>query len=441
MFMMLCAVYLVVTVLFRYEDTVSFTAWSVNFWDCLFSKGGLSSYYAYSMENIRGAYHDAPQGSWLTFFPWILWNFPVWLLNLQPVDVTGTIYLIWAKILLLICIFVMCRFIYKIVLKITEDNNKAILAALFNLASLEILDSAAYAGQDEVIYLTIFLGYLSFRMDGKRLAALIAAVVSITLCPIMIIPYIIGELCLTGNIFQLIINCVIAVIPSGIFEAAYRKDVHYAELKDFNTIGIFQTMMNTFSIETGFGKVCIPAVLLVVIAGYCFIRNTSGENGKDKAIFTIQALALSFLCLSFGMHAIFYRYCLYVPFFVLLVFTKKLNIKVNMLLLMAVGAARFLISLVNDYNFNTRYMNATAARLLGNSAEKGHLVNSMGLGFDTSLYMLRAISWGLVLLLLWLCIFCKEEKREISLSEKTIVLMQTIIPVAVLVWWCIFCIM
>lgn len=74
----LIVLYLVISVLFRYEDTVSYTVWSVNFWDLLF-QGRLGEYYTYSYENLRQAPHGLFCGSYLTVFPWILWNFPLWL--------------------------------------------------------------------------------------------------------------------------------------------------------------------------------------------------------------------------------------------------------------------------------------------------------------------------------------------------------------------------
>ena len=36
--------YVLTTVIFRYVDTISFTAWSVSFWDCLF-EGKLNEFY------------------------------------------------------------------------------------------------------------------------------------------------------------------------------------------------------------------------------------------------------------------------------------------------------------------------------------------------------------------------------------------------------------
>ena len=64
----LIILYLVISVLFRYEDTVSYTVWSVNFWDLLF-QGRLGDYYSYSHENLRQAPHGLFCGSYLTVFP------------------------------------------------------------------------------------------------------------------------------------------------------------------------------------------------------------------------------------------------------------------------------------------------------------------------------------------------------------------------------------
>ncbi len=52
----LCAIsYLFISVVFRYEDTVSFTAYGVTFWDALFS-GDLGNYYTYASQNLRGSF-------------------------------------------------------------------------------------------------------------------------------------------------------------------------------------------------------------------------------------------------------------------------------------------------------------------------------------------------------------------------------------------------
>jgi hypothetical protein len=167
---MICLCYFLFTVIFRYEDTISFTAWSVEFWDCLFNGNGISDYYTYSNINVREAFHGVPAGSWLTFFPWIIWNFPLYLTHVEPTsEVIGQVCIVWSKGLLLVSLFAMSVYIYKIVMRLTRGNSTVSLyAILLTCGSLELFDSIAYTGQDEIIYLCFFVMAVFYMMKGKK---------------------------------------------------------------------------------------------------------------------------------------------------------------------------------------------------------------------------------------------------------------------------------
>ena len=166
--------YAFIMMVFRYIDGVSFTAWSVSFWDVLFSGNGGHDF-TYSVGALRGSCHEGVLIEWLTFFPWIIWNFPLWLthpLSKNP-DVSGMRCVLWSKMFLVVCLVVLCIYVYKILMRITKNDFTFSLAGVLMVASsLEMLDSVAYAGQDEVVYLATFAIALHQLIAGKKKSGL-----------------------------------------------------------------------------------------------------------------------------------------------------------------------------------------------------------------------------------------------------------------------------
>lgn len=182
----LCAIsYLFISVVFRYEDTVSFTTYGVTFWDALFS-GNLGNYYTYASQNLRGALHPVEVFEWITFLPWVIWCYPIWVTH--PLsgnsDVTGMKCIIWSKMLFAICIIVMCIYLYKLIMRLADNDFEFSMAGVILVAAnLEILNSTAYAGRDEMVYLMTLVIAIYEYISGKKKTSFIFLVLTVAFLP------------------------------------------------------------------------------------------------------------------------------------------------------------------------------------------------------------------------------------------------------------------
>jgi len=103
------------SIIFRYGDGLSITAWSVEIWDAIAS-GRLSDFTAVTTENLRGAPHGAC-GAIIQLLPWAIWNFPIWLTH--PLNgsayIFSSICVLWSKLFLIGCAFLGGLLCYRII--------------------------------------------------------------------------------------------------------------------------------------------------------------------------------------------------------------------------------------------------------------------------------------------------------------------------------------
>lgn len=402
--------YFFVLTFFRYDDTVSFTAWSVTFWDSLFS-GNLGQYFTYAMNNYRGAMHSAYHVSYITFFPWIIWNFPLWLLHplSKNADVTGMKCVIWSKLFLILCLVVLCIFVYKMLMQLSENDFTFSLAGVVIVAaSLEMLDAIAYAGQDEIVYITTLIISMYQYIHGKKRSGLVLAVLSVTFSPIMIIPVLVMFFLMEKRIWKLAIDSVICFLPTLLFSFAYRNDAAFQLGKSsLNTIGTFQTMMNTGTVGTTIGPTSIAFTVLIILLFMAYMDKSYTESKAESMIYYV---AISFFALDFLTFSMWYRYCLYVPFFVLMVGASKENRNIKVFLLELILVARFIASLANFYNYSYEFISNIGKRFFGESS--GTVIDASSLTYDNLFYLIRPAVLASALILLVIC--NKRYKKELK---------------------------
>ena len=424
--------YLFILSFFRYEDTVSFTAWSATFWDSLFS-GNLGQYYTYAQSNLRGALHDTTSIEYLTFLPWIIWNFPVWALHplSKNPDVTGMKCIIWSKLFMVACLVLLCIYVYKIMMKITNDDFTFSLASVVMVASsLEMIDSIAYAGQDEVVYLATLVIMLHQYIIGKKKSAFVFALLSVTFNPLMIIPVMVILVVVEKRILFILMHAVAYVLPTVLFKMVYSHDaVYQAAQPSYNNLGIFQAMMNTGTIGTTVGATPIAFVVLVLLVFAAFMGEVSEEK---RAEILIYYFAVSFFALDFLTSALWYRYCMYVPFFVLLIGVSKENRNMKVFLLEVLFVSRFIASLSNYYNLSFAHISSIGSRLLGDVS--GTVVDITGLTYDTMLYVLRPVIVAIGIILLVICHRKFDKEIKFSIPWKVVVYAGSLAGLVLCAW-------
>lgn len=408
----LIASYFVITCLFRYVDTTSFTVWSVNFWDLLF-QGRLGDFYSYSMDNLRQAPHDLFCGSYLTIFPWILWNFPLYLTHRFPDNILVDSFacIIWSKLLLLICVAGVAFYSYKIVKNVIKgDDEQAWLAAILAVGGYEIINSTAYAGQDEIIYVACMMAALYYLLLGKKKAFWICSCMAVTICPIMLVPFLAAYLIYEKNIFKILGGTVLVLLPSVLFEMIYRNDALYQQNKGPNTVLIFQSMMNGDMIGTALGTASMVGIALIFAFFVCYITN---KEEDDKPLFLIYMLAAVFFVICFmAPFNVFYRFGIYAPFWAiwLVIYKDKLNMNLFLLIILSYGRAFLSLgyTLASDavltQNWNSQFLMPEILSVLEGKirirATVEMAVNLLGNIYHSALGMVRTIVFAAAVILM-----------------------------------------
>ena len=319
--------YYVVFFVFKYCDLTSLTAWSYEFLDSL-SSGTLGDFYSYLVDNPRQAIHLTWGGNWLCLIPIAIWNVPLWLLNgsssnmaLQPKA------FLWTKLLFVICAIITAHLLYKTIKGINSNLSlaeKVEILFLF-LASPEVILSVVYAGQDEIIYILFFLwGICQLFVRRNWITFIILSTISITFCPLMFLPFIAIVLIAEKRIGYIIINMGVVFAPSVLFEIINGGNEAYQEGKLYLSDWIAD-LMEVQTIPLANMQVSVLAVILIFILIHCYFGQTydykTGES-IQTVVWTLALLMFIFSVMS-GNH--FYRFFLYVPFLVMLIYTQNEN--------------------------------------------------------------------------------------------------------------------
>lgn len=416
--------YVVTSLLFKYEDIVTNTIWSVNFWDVLFGNG-LSDYYRYGAENIRGSIHGTPDKSWITLCLEIVWVFPLWLYSTISgnMDVTGMKCILYMRLFLVLCVAIMCVYIYRIVKSFVDtDEESALLAVLLTVGSMEIYDSVAYAGQDEIVYLMLFVMGVYYRFVNKKYISLIINALVVAMCPIMLLPIVCINVLFEKRIVRFLVDCAVLFVPTLLFEFAYKNDEIYSAVKGTHTITTFQNIMNSGVFQTTIGNVSIALIGICIIFYFGFVSNKKEETLKKQAVIN-GSLVLILLC--FLSSTVWYRYCLYVPLLAVLISISRDNRDMKVLLFVIIGVLRFVASLSNFYNFSWQQLSSVSMKLFA-LAPEGGVVNVVGAAYDNTFYIIRPIIMASMIILMYLCFKKNDKENKCPLTWKTLVVIQSL---------------
>ncbi len=349
-------------------------------------------------------------------------------------DVTSQICIVYSKLFLIVCLCLINIYIYKIVHRLTKgDSLTSLYAVVLCSGALELFDSVAYTGQDEIVYLSFLVMALYFAMANKKVISILLATVSVTVCPIMIIPYFFVVAIYEEKILVTVVKMLLTLSPTILFEVIYRNDAIYSSLKGLNTLGIFQMMMNTATIPSTVGPVSIGALVMAVLGFWCLFV----KDDKDKDRKCIVVLAIVFVFMSFFMDSHFYRSCLYIPFIVMLVCMEEEWISYKILFVFLMGISRFLFFLGRhiEYNLSPRFLAGLVARHFSNLPEQ--IINPYSIGFDTSFYFFRVFALAAVIMLFALHFFRGKINLRTFLPKSVMIIIysfQNLILVAFFFW-------
>lgn len=321
---------------FEYEDIDSLTAWSLNFWDLLF-RGKLNKFYEYTALNVHGAFHSNCGGNYLWLLPLCIWNFPLWVIHsISGIASIENIYSIcWSKMFFFLMQIVTAFVCGKICDMIMSDKKRVLLTVLLVLASPEILMSVGYAGQDEIVYVCLFVTAFYNFLKGYWKRCYIILVCSVTICPIMLLPVLALLLLKEKKIWKLLCYVFGTILPLCLFELCYRGDAIYQSAKHTNDfVSMLHRMLSGSQFETILGAFSIVGVGLCMLLFYCYMEEVPQDGNNEYYPKLVYIFALLFTMLSFFMIDDFYRMFLYVPFLVVMLMISEQEIGNNLFLFM-----------------------------------------------------------------------------------------------------------
>lgn len=319
---------------FEYEDADSLAAWSLNFWDLLF-KGKLDEFYEYTALNVHGAVHPNCGGNYLWLLPLCIWNLPLWVVHSIGgiVSIQNFWSICWSKMFLFILQIVTAHICGKICGMITSDKNRVLLTVLLVMASPEILVSVGYVGQDEIVYVCLFVAAFYYFLKGYWKRCYVMLVCCVTFCPIMLIPVLALLLLKEKRIYKLLIYITGTILPLFLFELCYKGDALYQSVKHTNDfVDMLHRMLTGSQFDTVLGAFSVVGVALCLLFFYCYMEQMPQDGNEEWHRKLVFLFALLFVMISFFMVDDFYRMFLYVPFLVVMLMTSGQDVGNNLFL-------------------------------------------------------------------------------------------------------------
>lgn len=431
--------------MFEFKDLDSLTAWSLNIWDVIFDKDlGLKDFYSYTSLNIHGVMHQYCQGNYLWLIPLSIWNFPMWVIvNLFDLTVIGNPYcILWSKLYFMGFHVGMAFVSYLISKKLGRQNWASMLLIL---AAPEILISAEYTGQDEVAYVFCLLLVVYYMLCDKWKWAYMLCVVSVSFCPIMILPVTALILYKEKSVIKIALYEGGLFIPLMLFEFAYRNDEIYQIMKGgYSLERVVEQMFPVSNVQTTMGLVPVSIVLCILVLFFAYTRK-SFEGRELLYIVTAIVMIISFL-----MDNYFYRTFIYIPFLITAVALNSTMQNMNLFLLTLLTYCRAFWNLTVgvENNMNTLFVlkNSWITQIcdyFGSDRYGFYTCRNLAVYIEQSVpawahWMVAAIAFASAILLMYCNYYKKEKSYELALDCRLSIFAYVLcMPMILVAFWLI----
>ncbi len=438
---------------FNYIDGQTITAWSVNNWDLLV-EGRWGDFYVDKAMNTRGAselHLDMGEEGLISPFMYLLqsiWCFPLWVTHYfngnMNVGTIGCVY--WYKTLLFAAIVVMAYFCYRIVKRISGSDYNAVLAALLILGSSEIMLSAGYSGQDEVIYLCTMMISMDFLLRDKWKIFILLSIYVVTLCPMMIVWIFPILLLKQKNVLRVIADAAIMFVPTVLW-AVLSAGMEYKSTSRTLDDQLSRTV-NYIQIPVISGRASLMVIVFVLL---CFLTYFIKPDVSDKRVIWLSSILAIYM--SFFNDNLFYRSLLYVPFAAILVMSDVGGgLDFKLLLMTMLNYLRFfLLGIDSPMHMNTRYTQMNKAvvamcqaagsdkylqsdPLVMKIIEKIPILHDMGTAFN-------GVCVAIIILILWITYQDKNEEAvrnyRIINKNSVIVIYGLCVPIYIMLFYAV----
>ena len=209
------------------------------------------------------------------------------------------------------------------------EKKKAVMASILIAALPELMISTVFAGQDEIEYVCSFMMALYFYLEGRKKLFLLFSAISVTLFPVLLIPYIVLVLLMEKNILKDIVYVIMSYVPLGLFGFIFRNDKVYSSVQSSQGQMISDILDGT-AWQSSYGSVSVFGLLIVAAFFICYFKKYNGDV-RDKQ-YAVWVTALMMCSIGIFMTDNFYRRFICMPFLMVLIFVSAQNLQVNLML-------------------------------------------------------------------------------------------------------------
>lgn len=298
--------------LFKYIDGLSIQAWALETSDA-FLRGGIGGFSDIMSQNLWNAPHGAVPLSGaieLSNLMYAIWNLPLVLIHyIFKTDYTIPFAArMWGKLFFVLIVAAIGYVVYKIVLNVSHDSQRGILAAILTFGAPSIMISVGYAMQNEVVYEFFIVMGMYEAICGRKNRSLLCLILSSMICPLMVlfcVPVVLySSKKLSETIWRLT-----ALLTATVLEVLWLS-TSYSEISggEINYIFPKVTFYTTFG-----GKSSLFAVILILVYMKQWFVEEKGDNQK-LLLWNISALTTAY-CTICGQN--FYRFMICMPFLII----------------------------------------------------------------------------------------------------------------------------
>ncbi len=435
----------IASVLFSYMDFKSLTVNTIQIWDALFS-GRIHEFFLVSAENLRGSPAGGNCYGVLYLIPWAIWNFPIWILNMDAAsNILNPVCFLWSKLFLIFCSVLTAFYTKKMVERFTDSQKIGTLAFILTMGAGSLLISVGYSGQDEIIYLSFLLIGMYDLIGGKKKKAFILLGFAVICCNVMLIPVIALLLLYEKNIIKLLLYFVCILVPDKIVSLLcgsndiewlidagnYKMTAHYT----LDTYADWFFERTVF--HTGIGTVSIYVIIIVLVYLRCFFTKASTKEELEYDSLFYPTLLLVGMCLCSWLH--FYRYYICIPLLVctVLINGHKKNDDVSGVFLFTLFSyIQTYVSLKDINNFSFRYNFMNEMGIADSHLKSENIYSIVQMLFPQLEFITMSVDscyWAVSMFLLYYIYKKRNVTFHFDLSEKKVRFAYAVFPLCLII--------
>lgn len=342
---------------YTYNDILITTRQSIRLWDCVF-QGRPLDFYQYNVGIVTGlSLYPVPQNASYDFTIYLIfgvWNFPLWILErFFHVPVMENLFcLIWPKLLMLFASFFAARSLRRIAGLLGLGETAERWVPFFWCSSVLVCSSMLMISQYDVISVVfILLGFEAYLRQNTRSFLLYFALA--TSCKYFALLIFLPLVLLR---WKKILHVLLLSIGS-LSISLFWKALFLLTSKTVEEPSMILTLMSTLvksEISVGLYPASLFVLFTLAVVVYAYSQANDSDLQQENALYVSTASMIGFLVLT----SIYpYWSILATPFLVLLCFSNRKQLKINLFLEMGLGASLVLQQMsVYDWCFSNRLL-------------------------------------------------------------------------------------